>query len=82
MEKEGGQDNSVWDTAGAQSGFMGEKGIQASLQEPCNESLGPCVWVVCECVCKGGVEEKGRNRSRGAMAEKLGQKQIVEGFEC
>lgn len=36
---------------------------------------------MCECVCKGGVAEKGRKRSRGAMAEKLGLKQSVEGFE-
>lgn len=51
------------------------------MKEQCNESLQPSVCRVRECVCKGGVAEKGKSGSRGPTAEKLDQRQIVGGFE-
>lgn len=36
----------------------------------------------CECVRKGGVTEKAKSRSRGPVAEKTSQKQIVEDFDA
>lgn len=81
--------DSAWNTE-VLSEFVGEKNkIQAA--EPCSENLGLCVWMVCAhacmcvfaCVCvsvKVGLQRKGRRR--GAVAEQIVQKQIVEGFEC
>lgn len=45
------------------------------MKESCNDSSQLCVGVVWECVWKAGIAAKGSNRSRGATAKELGQKQ-------